>query len=343
MLKRTYPGLRDRGDFLQYTLFIGEMLVDFLPDPAGPDGMIHYQPHPGGAVANAAVALARLGGATRFVGKVSADSFGRMLLKTLQENGVDTRSIPITTHSNTTLALVTLQTNGQREFTFYRHQTADTLLEVADLKPEIWENVAICHLGSVLLATEPARTATLAALEQARQRGLLVTFDVNVRPALWSSETEIRATLAQVIAQVDLLKFSAEEAHYLTPSLEKPLDPADQSRLFQLGQELLNQGPALVIITRGALGALFMTRQHTSEVVTSQTSVIDTTGAGDAFSGAILYQLREQGWTTQTRLAALQTHELQSLGQFANRAAGISCTRYGGIYSLPSLAEVEAL
>ena len=327
---------------MQYTLFIGEMLVDFLPDSVGPDGITRYQPHPGGAVANAAVALARLGGAARFVGKVSADSFGRMLLKTLQENSVDTRSIPITAQSNTTLVLVTLQADGQREFTFYRHQTADAMLEVADLQPQIWEDAVVCHLGSVLLATEPARTATLVALKQARQHGLLVSFDVNVRPALWSTESEIRETLAQVIGHVDLLKFSAEEAHYLTTSPATPFDPADQERLSQLGQELLNRGPALVIITRGALGALLLTRQHRSEVATLPDAVIDTTGAGDAFSGAILYQLTEQGWTTQTHLAKLQVQELQQLGQFANRAAGISCTRYGGIYSLPYLSEVKA-
>ena len=324
-----------------YTLFIGEMLIDFIPAPAQPDGVVLYQPHPGGAVANAAVALARLGGAARFIGKLSSDSFGRLLLNTLQENGVDTRYIPITDLGNTTLVLVTLQTDGQREFTFYRYGTADTLLETTDLDSRIWENVAFCHSGSVLLATEPARSATLAALDQARQRGIPVCFDVNVRPALWSSEAEIRAMLAQVIERVDLLKCSAEEAHYLSADLQTPFDPANKQELCQFGKQLLERGPALIVITRGALATLLITHQHTVEIATQQASILDTTGAGDAFSGALLYKLLEHGWTTSSHLSTLRTQDLQELGQFANRAAGKSCTRYGGIYALPYLTEVE--
>lgn len=327
---------------MQYALLVGEMLIDFIPAPVGVDGTLCYQPHPGGAVANAAVALARLGGSARFLGKLGEDSFGRLLLDVLQENRVDTRYVPTTARGNTTLVLVTLQENGQREFTFYRQQTADTLLEVSDLDQQAWQDVVLCHAGSVSLSAEPASAATLAALAQARQRGLLVSFDVNARLALWNSEDELRAMLERVIASVDLLKCSAEEAHYLDPTLPGPLDPADSQGLRALGKRLLEQGPSLVIITRGPLGALLLTPRHTCETPALTRRALDTTGAGDAFMGALLRKLMEHTWTTQESLAALSAQNLQELGEFANKVAGISCTRYGGIASLPSLAELDS-
>lgn len=326
---------------MPYVLFIGEMLIDFIPTTNDLNDSPCYQPHPGGAVANAAVALARLGGASRFVGKLSEDSFGRLLLDVLRENQVDTRFIPTTSQSHTTLALVTLQANGQRAFSFYRQQTADTLLEASELDEHAWDDVAIVHAGSVLLTVDPARSATLAALEQAQQRDITVSFDVNARPALWQTETELRTMLGQVIAYIDLLKCSAEEAHYLDPTRATPFEPTDTDGLVALGQHLLAQGPSLVLITLGELGALFITHQHTAMVAASTVQALDTTGAGDAFMGAILAQLLKYSWLTKTQLAALNAQQLQVLGTFANKAAGLSCTRYGGIASLPFLAEME--
>jgi fructokinase len=328
---------------LKYVLFVGEMLIDFIPNQsraAGPGGALAYQPHPGGAVANAAVALARLGGSARFIGKLGEDSFGRLLLHTLQENQVDARYVPLTHLGPTTLVLVTLREDGGREFTFYRQGTADTLLEAADLPTQVWEDVVMCHAGSVLLADEPARSATLAALAEARLRGLPVSFDVNIRLALWTSETAIRETMEQLIKCVDLLKFSAEEAHYLDPSLHAALDPTDSQHLREFGHKLLAQGPRLVILTRGPLGALLMTARHMVEVTTATYAALDTTGAGDAFMGAILYKLIEHDWTTVDRLAALRAENLHEAGEFANRVAGVSCTRHGGIASLPYLKEL---
>ena len=328
---------------MKYALFVGEMLIDFIPHPTGPDGARSYQPHPGGAVANAAVALARLGGSARFAGKLSEDSFGRLLLRVLQENRVDTRAVCTTSQGNTTLALVTLQEQGQREFTFYRQGTADTLLTARDLALFAWEDVALCHAGSVLLASEPARSATLAALDTAQRLELLTSFDVNARPALWRSEEELRALLTQIADRVDLLKLSAEEAHYLDADLKQPLVPEDTRSLRTLAERLLTQGAKLVIITRGPLGALLCNQRHCVETSASSLQAVDTTGAGDAFMGATLHRLLTGGWTTATQLATLEADELRTLGQFANCAAGLSCTRYGGIASLPTLAEIEQL
>lgn len=326
---------------MAYALFVGEMLIDFIPNATGPDGTPLYQAHPGGSAANAAVALARLGGSARFIGKLGEDSFGRMLLRILRENQVDARYVPFTSRGNTTMVLVALQEQGQREFLFYRQGTADTLLEIGDLDDAAWTDVALCYASSFLLSSEPARSATLAALEQAHQRGLSVSFDVNARPALWTSEAALREMLAHVVGQVDLLKLSVEEAHYLDAALNEPLDPRDDEGLRALGAKLLTRGPALVIITRGSLGALLMNRSHMVQTPAPTLRAIDTTGAGDAFMGAILHRQLARNCTGPAHLAALSAQELQALGTFANRAAGLSCTRYGGIASLPSLKEVE--
>ena len=326
---------------MKYALLVGEMLIDFIPGPTGSNGDLCYQPHPGGAVANAAVALARLGGAARFVGKLSEDGFGRMLLRVLQENRVDTRFVPTTTQGNTTLALVTLQEDGQRAFTFYRQQTADTLLEAGDLDARAWEDVAIFHAGSLTLTHDPARAATLAVIDQAHQRGLPVSFDVNARPALWESEEELRTLLTRIIPHVALLKFSAEEAHYLDPTLAKPLEPADNAALQTLAHKLLAQGPSLVIITRGHLGASLFTARQSVNVAPTTRQVLDTTGAGDAFMGAVLQRLLAKDRTHTAQLASLSAEDLHELGTFANNVAGLSCTRYGGIASLPYLREIE--
>ncbi len=329
------------SDVVMYVLFVGEMLIDLVPEPSGLNDIRGYLAHPGGSVANVAVALARLGGASRFVGKLSADDFGQMLLNVLGENEVDIRYVSTTAQANTTLVLLTSAIDGQRTFTFYRHRTADTLLEITDLSPQIWEKVAIIHTSSLLLASEPARSAMWAALDQAYLRGLLVSFDLNVRPAAWQTEAEVRETMSQVLARVDLLKCSAEEIHYLHPSWHTPLSSTDLPRLRECGYKLLEQRPSLVIITLGERGALLMTSQHTTEVPTRACETLDTRGAADAFMAALLRQLLEYQWITGTQLAALSKEQLQELGAFANKVAAISCTRYGGIQSFPYLEEVE--
>ncbi len=329
---------------MRYALCVGEMLIDFIPLPVLADQELLYQPHPGGAVANAAVALARLGGAARFLGKLGEDAFGRLLLRVLRESGVDTHLLPTTARGCTTLALVTLQEDGQREFTFYRQGTADTLLEPGDLCEQVWDDVALCHAGSVLLSSEPARSATLSALAEARRRGLLTSFDVNARPLLWTSEDELREQLARAVAQVDLLKCSAEEAHYLDDACHTPFDARDSAGLSALAGRVLERGAALVVITRGALGALLITRQQRVEVAAPSVRAVDTTGAGDAFMGALLYRLLAgEGRlpVLPAHLAAFEAQELRAIGTFATRASALSCTRYGGIASLPTLAEVE--
>jgi len=327
---------------LKHIISLGEILIDVIPSGQLRLGEACYSPHPGGAPANVAVAIARLGGSSRFIGGVSGDEFGRLLMLVLTDNRVDTRYVHVIKGAPTAVALVTLQADGQRQFTFFREGTADIQLRAGDLDWSAWHDAAICHVGSVLLSVEPARSATLAAIEHTRRVGSIVSCDVNVRPALWSSHDDIRDTLAKIVKSTDLLKLSAEEAQFMGAYGSSPTEHLDRNWLNTLGEALLGRGPSLVIITLGAQGALLLTAKHRVEVPAPSVRPVDTTGAGDAFMGAVLYKLVQQGCKVPADLQQLSEPDLSDLGSFANRVAGLSCTRYGGISSLPFMYEVDS-
>jgi len=326
---------------LKYILNLGEMLIDVIPTTQIRLGEACYAPHPGGAIANVAVAIARLGGASRFIGGVSEDEFGRLLVQILADNSVDTQYVRVVKGAPTAVALVTLQADGQRHFTFFRQGTADILLQAEYLNWSAWKDVAVCHVGGVLLSVEPARSATFAAMEHTRQIGSIVSFDVNIRPMLWASHAEIRDTVAEAIKHADIVKLSADEAEFVTESRSLAVEPMEIGRMYRLGEALLERGPRLVIITSGAQGALLLTARHRIEVPPLPVRPVDTTGAGDSFIGAVLYQLVQQGCNTPSDLQALSEQNLNNLGSFANSVAGISVTRYGGISSFPFMHEVS--
>src|SRR6266705_765328 len=233
----------------KYIISIGEMLIDFIPGlPSSGEvvGTPCYHPHPGGAPANVVVAIARLGGAARFIGKLSEDGFGQLLA------------------------------GGERQFTFYRTGTADTLLEVSDLDWNAWQDTAICHAGSVSLSIEPSRSATLAALDYTPQAGCIASFDAKIRPALWASNADIQDAIEDVIGRTNVLKFSAEEAVFMSELETLPAADLDMKQLYTLGADLLTRGPSLVIITLDARGALLMTADSQVEVPASPVSPVGT-------------------------------------------------------------------
>src|SRR5260370_15723638 len=183
-----------RGGRLKYILNVGELLIDIIPTTQIRLGEACYSRYPGGAVANVAVAVARLGGFSRFLGGVAEDEFGRLLVQVLDENHVDTQYVRVIKGAPTAVALVTLQADGQRRFTFFRQGTADLYLQAEDLNWSAWHDVAICHVGGVLLSAEPARSAPLAAIDHTRQGGAPPSFDGKVCPALLSSRAPIPCT-----------------------------------------------------------------------------------------------------------------------------------------------------
>ncbi len=326
---------------MKHIISLGELLIDLIPSTQVHLGETCYTPHPGGAIANVSVAIARLGGSSKFIGGVSDDEFGQLLVQALTDNNVDTQYIRVMNKVPTAIALVTLHAEGQRRFTFFRQETADSQLQAGDLNWSAWHGAAVCHVGGVLLSTEPARSATLAAMDYTRRVGSIVSLDVNVRPALWASHSEIRDTLAKAVERADILKLSAEETAFVSEQSSLPKDPHERSWLSTLGEALLEKGPRLVMITLGAEGALLLTANHRVEVPARPVHPIDTTGAGDAFMGAALYKLVQQGCNTPSDLLALSENDVRNLGNFATFVAGLSVTSYGGISSFPFIYEIN--
>src|SRR5229473_625813 len=323
---------------MKHIISLGEVLIDLIPSTQVHLGETCYTPFPGGAIANVSVAIARLGGSSRFIGGVSDDEFGQLLVQVLTDNDVDTQYICVIKKAPTAIALVTLHAEGQRRFTFFRQETADSQLQAGDLHWSAWHDAAVCHVGGVLLSTEPARSATLAAMDYTRRAGSIVSFDVNVRPSLWASHAAIRDTIAQGVERADILKLSVDEAEFVDSS---PTDPPEKDWLNTLGESLLERGPRLVIITTGANGALLLTARQRVEVRQLPVRPVDTTGAGDAFIGAVLYRLVQLGCSTPLDLQTLSERDLSEMGSFANQVAGLSFTRYGGISSFPFMHEVS--
>jgi fructokinase len=328
---------------VKHIINLGEALIDIIPGTQIRLGEACYTPYPGGAVANAAVAVARLGGSSRFIGGVSEDRFGRLLVQALVENSVDIRYVHFVKDAPTAVALVTLLDDGQRNFTFFRHETADSRLRAEDLNWSAWQDAAICHTGGVLLSTEPGRSATLAAMDYTRNVGAIVSFDINIRASLWDAPTTIRDVIAQGIERADILKLSVDEAEFAGNSVSAPANPPDSGWLTTLAQSLLERGPRLVILTSGANGAMLMTANQRVKIHPLPVRPVDTTGAGDAYIGAVLYTLVQQGCSTPSDLQALTERDLNTLGNFANAVAGLSVTRYGGISSFPFMHEVNGL
>jgi fructokinase len=308
---------------------VGEALVDFVAVTATDlSSATDFVRAAGGAPANVAVAAARLGAAAAFVGAVGDDPFGTYLAETLSANGVNTsalRRLP----DRTTLAFVARNLGGIPDFVFYRG--ADAALHPNDLPKDLLDRSAVVHVGSTALTREPSRSATLAAVEAARRAGALVSVDPNLRPSSWPSMEAAVLEIAPLLQAADVLKVNDEEARLFT---------AAASLSDALGS--LGRDDSLVVITCGSDGCLWRWHGQTGAVGAPKVTVVDTTGAGDAFVGAVLAELRFRGFSS-SNLGDLTQSELTGVLQFACAAGSISCTRTGAMTSLPTRQEVEEL
>lgn len=308
---------------------VGEALIDLTQTRIDETNIRHYAANPGGAPANVAVASARLGAASGFIGKVGADAFGRDLRAVLERSGVDTAGLFETEAAPTTLAVVSLTPEGERSFSFYRSPGADLLLTAEEAVGALAAAPKVVHIGSVSLTADPSRGATLAAAGHARAAGALVSYDPNYRANLWpDAETAVR-WMKEPLTMTDILKISDEELPLLTGTA----DLAEGSRL------LAEAGISLVLVTLGAGGTFYRLGEATGTVPGFIVKVADTNGAGDTFFGALLSRLVRRG---AGPLAGLDAAELEGLLRFANAAAALTCSRSGAIPAMPTLGEVEA-
>lgn len=314
---------------------LGEALIDFVPTVAGQAlrDVELFSRKAGGAPANVAAGIAKLGGKSAFIGKVGEDEFGHFLKETLARLGVETSGLLLTREAQTSLAFVSLRADGERDFLFYRHPGADQLLRPEEVPEKLLNKARIFHFGSVTLIQEPVASATLTAARRAREAGALVAYDPNLRLNLWPRPEQARETILAALPLVDLVKVSEEELEFLSGQAE--------SEVAAACQVLLAAGPTVIVVTRGARGAVLCSRELTVEVPGLEVSAIDTNGAGDAFWAAFLTRLAEKLEPAGV-LAALTAEDWREILRFANRAGALTTTRPGAIAALPSRAEVEA-
>ena len=306
---------------------LGELLIDFATQSTDSDGYPTMAAHPGGAPANFLAALTKFGAKTALMGKVGTDTFGKLLLSTLQKAGIDTRGMIETDDVFTTLAFVTFDAHGDREFAFSRKPGADTCIRFEELDLSLIDEAKVFHFGTLSLTDEPARSATYQAVAYAKSKGKLITFDPTPRKPLWKDLDTCKEQMLWGIRQADVMKISDEEVEFL----------------FGLGVEegaehiLKELGVKLVFVTCGADGCYFSNGTATGKVPSlSGIRVKDTTGAGDIFGGSAVWKLLQLGKAPES----LTEDELRDAVTFACTSAGLSTTRAGGISSVPEYTEV---
>ena len=306
---------------------LGELLIDFATVSTDTDGYPTMAAHPGGAPANFLAALTKFGAKTALIGKVGSDTFGKLLLDTLEKAGIDTRGMVVTDDVFTTLAFVTFDAHGDRDFAFSRKPGADTCLCFEEIDLSLIDEAKVFHFGTLSLTHEPARTATQKCVAYAKSKGKLITYDPNLRKPLWADLNEAREQLIWGLHQADVVKISDEEMEFLFG-----LSPeAGAAHILE------DFGVKLVFVTCGANGCFFKNANAEGHVPSlSNISVIDTTGAGDIFGGSALRKLLQTGKSPET----LNEAELRDIVTFACTAAGLSTTRSGGISSVPDYGEV---
>lgn len=304
---------------------VGEILIDLTQSGVNELGIPVFVANPGGAPANLAVAAARLGASTAFIGKVGTDSFGTFLRNTLIENKVDVSGMVTDTQNRTTLAVVALDKFGERTFSFYRDPSADVNLCADEISEEQLKNTKYLHFGSVSLTTDPARSATLYTAETAKKHGAIISYDPNYRASLWSDEATAVERMLEPLGMVDVLKVSDEELPLLTGTED-----------LEAGSAILaEKGIRLVLVTLGANGSFYRFDGHTGHVPGVKCKVGDTNGAGDTFFGATLAQLSKF-----ESLDALTVSDLERIVAVSNKAASLTTSRHGAIPAMPTYDEV---
>ena len=306
---------------------LGELLIDFAPQGVNEANYPVLSANPGGAPGNFLAALTKYGCKTAMIGKVGDDAFGRLLVKTLEAAGIETKGILLDVDVFTTLAFVSLDASGNRDFSFARKPGADTCLRPEEVDEALLASARVFHFGTLSLTDEPAASATRKAIELSRKHDLLISLDPNLRKPLWKREEDAKAAIEWSLRQADIVKISDEEVAFLWG-----ISPGGGARKL-----LEEYGVSLTYITLGPKGCLAVTR-NVSVTVASPAGirVVDTTGAGDIFGGSAMSQFLQCGKAP----AELTEAELTRIVRFACTAASLSTQKHGGITSVPEPNEV---
>lgn len=308
---------------------LGELLIDLTQNGYSGQGNPLLEANPGGAPCNVLALLTKLGHSTAFIGKVGRDGFGDQLENALTETGISTAGLLRDDQVHTTLAVVHTLAGGDRDFSFYRNPGADMCLHTQEINRELIRKARIFHFGTLSMTDEPVRSATYAAIAEAEARGVLRSFDPNLRPPLWRTLDEAKEQVLYGMAHCDILKISDNEIQWLT-----------QQEDFDAGVRWIRQrfpNIRLLLLSMGKDGSRGYSGDAMAEVKGFSVNAIETTGAGDTFFGGILHHVLAWGLREYTR------QELEEMLTFANAAAALVTTRKGALRVMPSLAEIQAL
>lgn len=306
---------------------LGEALIDFTMVSADGEGYPTMAAHPGGAPANFLAALSKFGARTALISKVGDDSFGHLLLGTLAKAGIDGKGVAVDSEVFTTLAFVTLDSKGEREFSFARKPGADTCIKEEELDLELIDQAKVFHFGSLSLTHEPSRSATEAAAMYARAKSKLVSFDPNLREPLWKDLKDAKERMIWGMEMADVIKISDDEVKFLFG-----MEPEEGCKyIFSCF------APKLLFVTCGGDGCWYINPKAMGHGDSLKgIKILDKTGAGDIFGGSAMYKILQSGKDP----AELTGQELAEIVRFASAAAGLSATKAGGISSVPEPEEV---
>ena len=308
---------------------LGELLIDFTDNGLSGQGNTLFEANPGGAVCNVLAMLNRLGRKTAFIGKVGEDIFGHKLKGVLEEVGIDTRNLVMDEEARTTLAFVQTLADGDRDFSFYRNPGADMMLRAEEVDVELIKDSKAFHFGTLSMTHEEVREATKKALDAAKESGVLISFDPNLRPPLWKSLDHAKEQVAYGLTKCDVLKISDNEIQWFTGEEDYDAGIAKLRETYDI---------PLILLSMGRDGSRAYYKDLRVEVAPFlQESTIETTGAGDTFGGCCLHYVLKYG------IDGLDAEKLTEMLTFANAAASIITTRKGALRVMPTEEEVKAL
>ena len=313
-------------------LVCGEALIDMVPGNGG------FYPAPGGSPYNTAIAAGRLGAPVQFLGRLSRDFFGEVLVKRLQDNKVGTDYI-IRSGENTTLAFVKLENGKEPEYIFYTEGTADRSLAAGDMPPVLPADTHCIAFGSIAMTMEPVASAIESLVFGTTRRADLIpviSFDPNIRPFMIPDRDRYLKRFEKLAAVSTIVKISAADFEFIYPGLS----------LEEALKKVLVLGPRLVLTTLGSDGSVGLLHRDDGSVLRVSAPIInlpvaDTIGAGDTFHGAFLAYLEMYGKMSPASLALLSEREFYDTLFFANKAASIVCSRHGA--EPPAMAEMKSL
>lgn len=303
---------------------LGELVIDLIPVPQA-DGSLLLAPTPGGAPGNVAAGIARLGLKAAMISKVGPGSLGDLLVATLREAGVETGAIARAASEPTALAVVSVDANGDRDFTLYRDGCADASLTVAELPMQALAACRILHVGSLSLATPLSAAAQRAAIARAKVTGARISADVNFRPALWRDPEAMRATGLEAVAAANIVKVSTDELAVLS----------GQADIDAGAKALWHPELQLLAVTRGEAGAVLFAPNVRVEIAGLPVKVANTVGCGDAFMAALLAGVLEQD--------PVDRAVLSRIGRMACAAGAVMAGSAGAMAAMPRRAEIDAL